>query len=279
MVDGYRPNTLKEALELISKKDVILLSGGTDLMVKRKRCSGVEPLFNKPVVFIKDLKELRHITFEDNILTIGAACTCSEIANNDLVPEYMKEVVLCMASPGIRNMASIGGNICNSSPVGDTLPALYALEAVVVLESLSGKRELPINEFIVGPGKNKLRNDEILKEVIINIKDFNKVLHRKVGTRKSIALAKLSFMGLSKVENGKIKDIRLAFGSVGPTIINSKEIENEIIKKGTINKEDIKEIKSKYSEIIKPIDDQRSKANYRKGVCLNLLGYYLEDLI
>lgn len=279
MVEAYRPETLKEAVDLIKEKDFLLISGGTDLMVKRKRCSGVEPLFDKPVVFIKDLAELKNITFKEGILTIGSACTCSEIANSSLVPDYLKKVVLSMASPGIRNMATIGGNICNSSPVGDTLPALYALEASLVLESFRGIREIPINKFIVGPGRNIKEKDEILKEIKLNIKDFNKILHRKVGTRNSIALAKLSFMGLSKVVDGKIKDIRLAFGAVGPTIINSKELEREIIKKGVINKEDIEEIKEKYSKIIKPIDDQRSKAKYRKGVCLNLLGYYLEDLM
>lgn len=279
MVEAYRPETLKEALDLIKERDFLLISGGTDLMVKRKRCSGVEPLFDKPVVFIKDLVELKNITFKDGILTIGSACTCSEIANSPLVPDYLKKVVLSMASPGIRNMATIGGNICNSSPVGDTLPALYALEASLVLESFRGIREIPINKFIVGPGRNIKEKDEILKEIKLNIKDFNKILHRKVGTRNSIALAKLSFMGLSKVLDGKIKDIRIAFGAVGPTIINSKELEMEIIKKGVINKEDIEEIKEKYSRIIKPIDDQRSKAKYRKGVCLNLLGYYLEDLM
>ncbi|KEI14456.1 FAD binding domain-containing protein [Clostridium haemolyticum] len=279
MVEAYRPETLKEALDLIKEKDIILISGGTDLMVKRKRCSGIEPLFDKAVVFIKDLKELKNITFKDGILTIGSACTCSEIANSSLVPDYLKKVVLSMASPGIRNMATIGGNICNSSPVGDTLPALYALEAFLVLESFRGIREIPINKFIVGPGRNIKEKDEILREIKLNIKDFNKILHRKVGTRNSIALAKLSFMGLSKVVDGKIKDIRLAFGAVGPTIINNKELEREIIKKGVINKEDIEEIKEKYSKIIKPIDDQRSKANYRKGVCLNLLGYYLENLM
>jgi CO/xanthine dehydrogenase FAD-binding subunit len=111
------------------------------------------------------------------------------------------------------------------------------------------------------------------------IKDFNKVLHRKVGTRKSIALAKLSFMGLVKVENGKIEDIRLAFGAVAPTIVKSKEIENEIVEMESVNNENIKGIKDKYGELIKPIDDQRSKANYRKGICLNLLGYFLEDIM
>ncbi|MCD3246024.1 xanthine dehydrogenase family protein subunit M [Clostridium botulinum C] len=279
MVEAYRPETLKEAIDLIKEKDIILISGGTDLMVKRKRCSGVEPLFDKAVVFIKDLKELKNITFKDGILTIGSACTCSEIANSPLVPDYLKKVVLSMASPGIRNMATIGGNICNSSPVGDTLPALYALEASLILESFRGRREIPINKFIVGPGRNIKEKDEILREIKLNIKDFNKILHRKVGTRNSIALAKLSFMGLSKIVDGKIKDIRLAFGAVGPTIINNKELEREIIKKGVINKEDIEKIKEKYSKIIKPIDDQRSKANYRKGVCLNLLGYYLENLM
>lgn len=279
MVKGYRPNNLKEALEIISKEEHIILCGGTDLMVKRKRTSGVEPLFEKPVVFIKDLPELSNITFENDILTIGAACTCSEIANNDLVPEYMKEVSLCMASPGIRNMATMGGNICNSSPVGDTLPLLYTLEAVLVLESVRGKREVAIDEFIVGPGKNILEKDEILTQIKMQIKDFNKILHRKVGTRQAIALAKLSFMGLAKVEDGKIEDIRIAFGAVGPTIVKSKEFEKDIISKGSLKKGDIKEIRDKYFEIIKPIDDQRSRANYRKTTCLNLLGYYLEDLM
>lgn len=279
MVAGYRPNTLREALEIINKEECIVLCGGTDLMVKRKRGSGVEPSFEKPVVFISHLEELKNITFKDSVLTIGAACTCSEIANNNLVPEYIKQSVLCMASPGIRNMATIGGNICNSSPVGDTLPALYALEAVLVLESANGNREVPINEFITGPGQNIIRKYEILKEIRIAIKDFNKVLHRKVGTRKSIALAKLSFMGLVKVENGKIEDIRLAFGAVAPTIVKSKEVENQIVEIGIVNKDNIKEIKDKYGELIKPIDDQRSKANYRKGICLNLLGYFLEELM
>ncbi|MFU0825068.1 FAD binding domain-containing protein [Clostridium sp.] len=278
MVEAYRPKTLKEALEIIDKEECIIFSGGTDLMVKNKKWSGVEPGFTKPVVFISGLKELKKIERKDNILKLGAACTCCEIAENDLVPDYFKEVFLNMASPAIRNIATVGGNICNASPAGDSLPLLYALEAKLILESAEGERKVPIQKFILGPGKKDIKKNEILKEIEIDIGDFNKTYYKKVGTRKSIALSKVSFMGLARVYKGKIEDIRIAFGACGPKIIKDKTTENSLIKLGSVNDDELNYIKKIYSKLITPIDDQRSTADYRKDVCLRILEDFLMNL-
>ena len=201
-------------------KKCIILAGSTDLMVKRKNWSGCLPLFDGDVIFIGHLQELKNIKTEmdGKYLSIGAACTLTEIKENILIPTYFKEVILSMASPAIRNVATIGGNICNASPAGDILPLLYALDAVLVIESFSGTRKIEIKDFILGPGKKDLKAEELLVEIKIPINNFTSFYYKKVGTRKSTALAKASFIGFYTLENDKIKDMRMAFGAVGPKL-------------------------------------------------------------
>lgn len=244
-------------------------------MVKKKNWAGVEPVFDKPVVFIGGLKEISEIKAENGILSIGGACTLSAIAGSALIPEFMKPVFLNMASPAIRNIATLGGNICNSSPAGDSLPLLYALDAYLVLQKSGARREVPVKDFITGPGRNTAGQDEILTEVRIPIEEFGIYEYRKVGTRKSTALSKVSFMGIAKVREGVISDIRLAFGAVGPTVVRDRNMEKEVIHMSLNGMVDIPKIKSMYESIIKPIDDQRSTEKYRRETALRLL----EDFI
>lgn len=275
MVEAYRPLKLKEALELAAREKCILFAGGTDLMVRKKRWSGLEPGFENPVVFVSDIIELKQTVVSNDFLEIGSACTCASIAENSRVPEYIRKVILEMASPGIRNIATMGGNICNSSPAGDTLPMLYALDAILELEELSGRRELNVTEFITGPGKNLLRHGEILTKVKIPLKQFAHTFYRKVATRRSTALSKLSFVGLSEIREDKLVDIRLAFGAAAPTVVRSRGLEEEIINMSSHNILDVDWIIKEYSKLIKPIDDQRSTALYRKKVSLKLLREFL----
>lgn len=268
---AYRPESIKEAVEIMGNEECTVFAGGTDLMVKKRLWSGTENNFKTPVVFISDIKDIRKIEKEDRFLKIGAACTCSDIIESQIVPEIMKDVIRNMASPAVRNTATLGGNICNSSPAGDSLPYLYAVEARLVLESTRGKREVEINNFIKGPGKNAIEKDEILTEVKIPLEDFEIKTYRKVGTRKSTSLSKLSFIGLVKMKDKRLSDIRLAFGAVGPVVVRDKGIEQM-----TANGEaDIAEIIKMYSRIITPIDDQRSTASYRKEAALKLLSDFL----
>ena len=279
MVETFKPQNLIEALKVLNDKECTVFAGGTDLMVKKRAWCGTENNFKEPVLFISDIDEIKTIKKEEGFIKIGAACRLSEIKNSEIVPGILKDVVSKMASPQVRNAATIGGNICNSSPAGDTLPLLYALEAVLVIENVEGKKEIRIQDFITGPSKNILQKNEILTEIKFNDMDFNIIAYKKTAGRNSNALSKVSFVGLAKINENEICDIRISFGAVGPTTARCREFENIIIKMKKDNgKIDTKKIMSMYESIIKPINDQRSTADYRKKVSLRLLKNFLEEI-
>lgn len=276
MVMAYKPDNLHDALNYISSEECVIFAGGTDLMVKHKQWSGMEPDFSKPVVFTGGLDELKAIKKEGGFIKIGSALTLSEMLNSPLVPRCLKKAAASMASPAVRNSATIGGNICNSSPAGDTLPVLYALNAVLHLTCSDHCRDVKIQEFITGPGKNIRKKDEILEYIKIPDFGFDMEYIRKVGTRNSKGLSKLSFAGLAIIHGGRISDIRLAFGAVGPTVIRDVNIEKSIIEMGHVY--DTKKVLNMYRSILKPIDDQRSVASYREEVSIRLAGDFLKQI-
>ncbi len=276
MVDGYSPSTFEEALKILNKEDVIIYAGGSDLMVKNKNSASLLPRFNKNLLYVGNLNLLKEIKEYDNKIEIGSACTLTSILKIEGVPKILKESIRNIASPAIRNMATIGGNICNASPAGDTLPILYALEAKLKLASINSMREVNIKDFILGPGKIILKDNEILESILIEKENFNKIYYQKVGARKASAISKISFVALAKVENQKIKDIRIAIGSVGPRIVRLKEGEDILIGTELKNIENLMlQVEKVYSEKVVPINDQRSTAIYRKKVVLRLIQYFL----
>jgi len=279
MVDRFRPADLQDALEFRDQHPSIPIAGGTDLMVQKARGFGLKPDFNKPLLFIGHLHELRQISIRNGNIRIGAGILLSELLKNGKIPESLKMAVRQMASPPSRNIATIGGNICNASPAGDTLPYLYAVDAFLVLKSSQAERKIPVEEFITGPGKTTLKSDELLTEIIIPDKVFGVNYYKKVGTRRGMSLSKASFTGLADIVSEKITDIRIAFGSVAPTIVRSREIEASIIGKPVSEiKAAVPEILKKYAPLIRPIDDARSSAAYRKQVSLRLLEDFLMKL-
>lgn len=280
MVRVFRPKSVKHALEIMSENQVIPLAGGTDLMVQRRAWSGLPPRFELPVLFIDHLEELQLLRKEEDQLRIGAGCTFSSLLEHEAVPREFKIVITQIACPQIRNKGTIGGNICNASPAGDTLPLLYALDAELVLVRKNDRRTLPIEEFLTGPGQTVLEQDELLKEIIIPICSFNTFFYRKVGTRRANSCSKLSFTGCAQVDGNKITDIRMSFGAVAPTIVRSREIEARLKRKtGKELKKLIPEIIDLCAELIKPIEDQRCTIHYRKTISLKLLHYFLGEVI
>lgn len=276
MVNAYKPKSLIEALEAMAFTEHIVFAGGTDLMVKRKQWAGLLPNFDKPVIFISDLDELKQIRSEDESLYIGAACIFASLIDSPMIPDFYKEVFMQIASPAVRNMATIGGNICNSSPAGDSLPLLYALDAALIIENSCRKIEKPIADFITGPGRNTLTSSELVTAIKLPIQNFDKMFYKKVSPRKSNALSKVSFVALANMEKDVYKDIRIAFGSVAPTVIRSLDIEEEIITMSSQGILDRYQVIKDYATLIKPIDDQRSTAFYRKEVCKRLLAEFME---
>ncbi len=280
MVECYTPETLDAALEICAEHQVIPFAGGTDLMVLKSRQNESTPVFENPPLFLHQLSELQHISEQNNEIHIGAGVNLNDLLNSEIIPQIFKTIILRMAAHPTRNLATIGGNICNASPAGDTLPYLYAVDATLVLQSVTGERSIPVADFITGPGETSIRQDELLTEIIIPRKEFSVTFYKKVGTRKGLALSKVSFLGLADIQSSKLTDLRLTFGAVAPTVIHSREIEQLAIGKSVeevrANSDSLLE---KYSSLIQPIDDARSTKIYRKKVSLNLLDYFITSVL
>ena len=279
MVNSYRPKNLKEALSIRSEHGATPLAGGTDLMVRYQSWTGTLPLFPNSIMFVGHLKEINFVKKEDPNLVIGGTATLTSVANHPDTPLVLKEAVLSIAAPALRNNATLSGNICNASPAGDSICALYALDAVIIMEKSGSSREVPISKFITGPGRTVLAADELVTAIRVPLKPSSVNDFTKVGTRRANALSKLSFTGVTDYKNGRIDSIALAFGAVGPTVVRSVELEKKLKGlSGAEIKANMDTILKDYSTIIVPIDDQRSSAVYRKKVALNLLEKYLKEL-
>lgn len=277
---AYKPASLEEALNIVEERNAIPLAGGTDLMVHRRSWSGLPPRFEHPVVFIGHLDALIGIELEDGILSIGAANTLTSILEHREIPPLFRASIRQIAGPAIRNRATIGGNICNASPAADTLPAFYVLGAEAVLVSTAGTRVVPIEKFIEGPGKTCLRRGELLSRIRVPADQHEIWFFRKVGTRAAYSCSKLSLAAVAHTEKGLAAEVRLALGSIAPTVIRSREAEAFMRAKtaGEIDTH-LPRILEYYDSLIDPIDDQRSSAAYRRDASLRLVRYFIRNIL
>lgn len=277
-ITAYRFERLDQTLSQLNREDCAIIAGGTDVMVLHKSRRGVPPKIPKPIVFIDHLSELKQVYQHHKDLHIGACCTYSELLENPLIPFALKNAIKTIAAPAIRNRGTLGGNICNASPAGDMLPLLYVYNAKLLLRSVNGDRMVAISDFIQGPRRVQRFHNEIVTEIILPsvLEEDSHVVFEKVGNRNADAIAKVSFAGFIRIRKDRIDDIRFAFGAVGPTMVRSIDIEKELVGKTIpLADADIAAIVAAFDKIIRPIDDQRSTAAYRKTVALNLLRYFL----
>jgi CO/xanthine dehydrogenase FAD-binding subunit len=279
MVNKYLPKDLKEALQILSEHDCYIMAGGTDLMVVKHRSSGLLPTFDKDVIYIMGLEELNFIKKVDGNIVIGATTNYSDILKSPIIPQLLKDIVLEIASPSLRNMATLIGNIGNASPAGDALVGLYIYDTLIELTSIRGKRVMPISEFIYGVRRIRREKDELITSVIIPEQHFTNTKWKKVGSRKAETISKITFVGTYTLEKDVIKDIRLAFGSVGITVVRRPEIEANYI--GLTVKQlqsKVDEILEEYSKFVLPISDQRSTKDYRYKVAMNIARDFLSHI-
>jgi xanthine dehydrogenase FAD-binding subunit len=280
-ITAYRFDCLDETLSQLNKVNCAIIAGGTDVMVMHKSRRGVPPKIPEPIIFIDHLSELKRVYRNGNDIHIGACSTYSELLNNPIIPIPLKKAIKTIAAPAIRNRGTLGGNICNASPAGDTLPLLYVYNAKVLLRSVNGERIVPISKFIEGVRRVHREPNEILTEIILPsvFEEGAHVVFEKVGNRNADAIAKVGFAGYIRIKEIVIEDVRFAFGAVGPTMVRSIDIEKNLLGKTIpLADADISSVVTAFDKIIKPIDDQRSTAIYRKTVALNLLRYFLSNL-
>lgn len=259
----YMPRTVDQAVELLREHpSTMILSGGTDFMV--------EVNFNHrhpgDVLSTKMIEELRHwnIDHKSQSVFIGAAVTYSTIELSEIseaVPA-LAEAARTVGSPQIRAAGTMGGNLGTCSPAGDTLPVLAALDATIHVTSTAGRRDVSFADFMIGPKKTSLRPGEIVTGVTLPVVDGWQG-YAKVGVRNAMVI---SIASTCLVRRSTDDSVRVALGSVGPTIIRATQAESwwRQYDGKRSSKEFITEFGERCAGEARPITDHRSTADYRR---------------
>lgn len=217
--DYKTPNTIEEACDLLWKAEgrAKIIAGGTDLVIGLR--SGVRTPHS--LIDIGRIKELRKIEERNGTVSIGAAVTHSEIAASSLVKKYGKvlsDAASEIGSPQIRNLGTIGGNIVNASPSADTIPPLMVLNAKGKVVSKEGERQVSLYQLFKGPYETNLKPHELLVQITFQKLSSNmKSSFIRLARRDAMAIARMSVAIILRIEKNRIKDVRIAVGSVTPT--------------------------------------------------------------
>ena len=251
--------TVRDALEMLRDDQRTPIAGATDLFV----ALNFGTLTPRRFVDIWRIDELRRVVIDGDMLAIGALVTYTELIRSPLVAARLPMLVEAsrlVGGPQIQNRGTIGGNIANASPAGDSLPILSVVDATVVLRSTAGERRVPFNELYTGYRESVRRADELIVAIEIPPVRGNQWF-RKVGTRAAQAISKVVVAG---VRDGQ--GMRLALGSVAPTVVRARRAEATLAEGRSID-----EAVEALRDDITPIDDIRSTADYRRLVSANLV--------
>jgi carbon-monoxide dehydrogenase medium subunit len=271
------PASLPEALALLATGDGWKpVAGGTDLLVQVNGDLAPPP---ERVLDIWRLTELRGINLVGDGLVLGALTTYSQIRRSDLCREHLPALVEAAATIGaaqIQNRGTIGGNVINASPAGDTLPILLATDARLTLVSARGERTVAAKDFWPAYRKTACAPDELLLGISFPLPKARHVRFRKVGTRRAQAISKVVLAIAWREDGGVWRDVRVALGSVAPTPIRAEETERVL--EGAAPRETTADhAASTLAAEIHPIDDVRSTADYRRVVAARVLHRLLRE--
>lgn len=268
------PTSIEQAVECLKGGDVTILAGGTDLTPQSQ--SG-KLAIKQMLMNVRHIPQLTGITLEGNEICIGALNTITEVMEHPLVKQYLPvlaEACDHFASDQIRNAATLGGNICNASPAGDTLIPLLVLDATVELASMPQsslhRRSMPLSAFLVGPGKTHRAPDELLTGVRIALPGAHRVARfHKHGTRPALDISTISIGIAATLLNGVMSDVRVAFGAVAATALRAKKteqaLEGQVLDAATIDR-----VAAVARDEVQPINDVRASAWYRKEMIHNI---------
>ncbi len=263
-----QPKTIKEALALLDKyrEDAKIIAGGTDLMLKIR----AKTLNPKYVIDISDIAGLNNIeTDSKKELRIGSLVTIRDIEKSPLINQQflvLAQAARQLGSMAIRNVATIGGNLCHAAPSSECAPALLCLSAKVKIVSPKKERIVPLEEFFIGPGNTILAKNEILVEIQIPASKPNtKGVYLKHSQRGSIDLATVGVAAVATFESDKKQclDIKIALGAVAPTPIRARQAEN-VLRGKIIDEALISASAEAAAEESRCITDVRASEEYRK---------------
>lgn len=277
---AHSPATLAEAFSILAERQgrIKIMAGGTDLMVLMNARQVVAPEF----LDLWRVSELRGITDEDDTLRIGALTTYTQLISSPLIQQFVPALVAASRTIGamqIQNRGTIGGNIVNASPAGDSLPVLAAYDAEVLIGSARGLRQVSFNQFYAGYRKTVLAADELLLAMRVpKRKEYERDFFFKVGTRRAQAISKVMLAARANIGNGVLESISLAVGSVAPTVIRAWETER-LLEGKALTADLLTAARASIIREVSPITDVRSTEHYRRTVTGNVLVRFLRQLM
>jgi CO/xanthine dehydrogenase FAD-binding subunit len=273
------PRDLSAVLERMAREPGVWkpFAGGTDLMVLLE----AGKLTHRKFLSITRLPELRGIEVAHEHVTIGALTTYADMQRHETLA--LEFPLLCRAaaetgSIATQNRGTVGGNIANASPAADTPPALCVYDAEIEIVSARGTRWVGYKSFHTGYKQMDLRSDELIRRIRLpRVLSGWTQFYRKVGTRRAQAISKVCFAGAAHMDRGRIAEVRIALGSVAPTVLRA--VETEKVLRGEMPAASIVQAAQEtLAREIAPIDDIRSNASYRRRVAQNLLAEFCERL-
>ncbi len=273
------PTSMRDALARLQRgatsgAPLAPLAGGTDILVDLEGGRETRTRF----LNVWPLRPTRLVSRSSDGITISAFATFSEIAGHTLTKAYpmLRAAAREVGSWQIQNRGTLGGNIANGSPAGDSLPVLLALDAEIELASRSGTRRVPFATFYTGYRATVRRPEELLVAVHLPAAPRDGVqFFRKVGTRQAQAISKVVLAGVLTGGGETVREARLAIGSVGPTPLRLSGVES-VLTGARLDDATIARALEALDAAIAPIDDIRSDAAYRRVVAGNTLRQFLE---
>ena len=230
----YQAKDIDDAVRALSADpDAVVISGGSDVLIKIREGK----LAGCSLVSIHGIRELEGISMEeDGTIVIGPATTFSHITNNKIIQEYIPilgDAVDMAGGPQLRNIGTVGGNVCNGVTSADSASSLCCLDAILVLTGPAGVREVPISELYTGPGRTVRAHDELLTSIKIKKENYEGYggHYIKYGKRGAMEIATLGCAVTVKLSEDKkhIEDLRLGYGVAAPTPIRCRETEQSVI--------------------------------------------------
>ena len=273
MVNFIKLSSLEDVTELLwsDGPESLLIAGGTDILVQKRPFDEMRIL-----VDISQVDELKLVKErEGGVLSVGAGLTHQEIVDHPVIRRRARLLQLACGSVGsfqIRNRGTLGGNLGNASPAGDSIPALVCLEAKVTLVARSRRREVDALSFFSGPGECARQIDEVIESVEIPRRRGRGVaFFKKAGQRRGMCCSKASVALVARRHTpGQLSGVRVALGAVAPTVIRAPEAER-ILEGKALTPAVIRRAAGACREAVRPIDDIRSSADYRREVVGALL--------
>ena len=278
----FAPTSLAEAIHLLRNGDATILAGGTDLMPQTQ---AGRVRFRRTLLNIRRIPELRGIARSDGGIRIGALTTVTEAMESDLIRAEVPILVEAgdhFASAQLRNTATIGGNVCNASPAGDTLVPLLVLDAEVELVSeidgAPSMRRMPLEAFFAGPGKTHRAAGELLVAVHVPApKSGSFARFVKFGTRPALDISAISIGVAGTRRDGALSGVRVAFGAVAPTPMRGRATE-AALEGRPLTAEAIAAAAAAARAEVRPISDVRASEWYRRELVGNLMQRVLTDV-